>query len=186
MTRLISGTPLSMTTEPKLLIDLRSVSKTLQPTCSLRTLCPTNRIISVILQGSPTPWPGDSTMSSCIAKTRIWPSIRQDSMVHNVFQTLCYEEWYTVSPQLTSKNNWRHKGLTPKPTLQRSSLSSSKPDANLYIAPSLLFKNARRLLLDKPPRRRTSAPRNLSLIHISEPTRLGMISYAVFCLKKKK
>src|SRR5659263_333884 len=28
--------------------------------------------------------------------------------------------------------------------------------------------------------------RDLSLIHISEPTRLGMISYAVFCLKKKK
>src|SRR5665648_1232564 len=28
--------------------------------------------------------------------------------------------------------------------------------------------------------------RYLSLIHISEPTRLGMISYAVFCLKKKK
>src|SRR5450756_2766613 len=27
--------------------------------------------------------------------------------------------------------------------------------------------------------------RRLSLIHISEPTRLGMISYAVFCLKKK-
>src|SRR5665648_709953 len=26
---------------------------------------------------------------------------------------------------------------------------------------------------------------SLSLIHISEPTRLGMISYAVFCLKKK-
>src|SRR5659263_771467 len=25
----------------------------------------------------------------------------------------------------------------------------------------------------------------LSLIHISEPTRLGMTSYAVFCLKKK-
>src|SRR5665648_1080168 len=29
-------------------------------------------------------------------------------------------------------------------------------------------------------------PYTLSLIHISEPTRLGMISYAVFCLKKKK
>src|SRR5450756_1851533 len=27
---------------------------------------------------------------------------------------------------------------------------------------------------------------DLSLIHISEPTRLGMTSYAVFCLKKKK
>ena len=29
------------------------------------------------------------------------------------------------------------------------------------------------------------ADQNLSLIHISEPTRLGMISYAVFCLKKR-
>ena len=28
-------------------------------------------------------------------------------------------------------------------------------------------------------------PRGLSLIHISEPTRLLSISYAVFCLKKK-
>src|SRR5665648_1221844 len=30
------------------------------------------------------------------------------------------------------------------------------------------------------------SPLYLSLIQISEPTRLGMISYAVFCLKKKK
>src|SRR5450759_2787920 len=30
-----------------------------------------------------------------------------------------------------------------------------------------------------------STKKYLSLIHISEPTRLGMISYAVFCLKKK-
>src|SRR5450756_899824 len=33
--------------------------------------------------------------------------------------------------------------------------------------------------------RKARAAYNLSLIHISEPTRLGMISYAVFCLKKK-
>src|SRR5450756_2146299 len=33
---------------------------------------------------------------------------------------------------------------------------------------------------------RKGAVIGLSLIHISEPTRLGMISYAVFCLKKKK
>src|SRR5450759_5894792 len=33
---------------------------------------------------------------------------------------------------------------------------------------------------------KTNVAYNLSLIHISEPTRLGMISYAVFCLKKKK
>src|SRR5678816_270914 len=31
-----------------------------------------------------------------------------------------------------------------------------------------------------------SRPYKLSLIHISEPTRLLSISYAVFCLKKKK
>src|SRR5678816_4130669 len=31
-----------------------------------------------------------------------------------------------------------------------------------------------------------SCPLGLSLIHISEPTRLLSISYAVFCLKKKK
>src|SRR5450759_3729989 len=31
--------------------------------------------------------------------------------------------------------------------------------------------------------RSTDGGKNLSLIHISEPTRLGMISYAVFCLK---
>ena len=30
------------------------------------------------------------------------------------------------------------------------------------------------------------APKKLSLIHISEPTRQAEISYAVFCLKKKK
>src|SRR5450756_816181 len=47
--------------------------------------------------------------------------------------------------------------------------------------------NANKLLLD--PYARRLAGRlvwSLSLIHISEPTRLGMISYAVFCLKKKK
>src|SRR5450759_1839313 len=39
--------------------------------------------------------------------------------------------------------------------------------------------------LSRRPRRVTPHDlRGLSLIHISEPTRLGMISYAVFCLKK--
>src|SRR5678816_62406 len=36
------------------------------------------------------------------------------------------------------------------------------------------------------PTQRVRAPLHLSLIHISEPTRLLSISYAVFCLKKKK
>src|SRR5450756_2243034 len=37
-----------------------------------------------------------------------------------------------------------------------------------------------------PEQREAVETLDLSLIHISEPTRLGMISYAVFCLKKKK
>ena len=41
-------------------------------------------------------------------------------------------------------------------------------------------------LASKLPRVIPAAAFGLSLIHISEPTRLGMISYAVFCLKKKK
>src|SRR5450756_424011 len=39
---------------------------------------------------------------------------------------------------------------------------------------------------DRDRERHRRPARELSLIHISEPTRLGMISYAVFCLKKKK
>src|SRR5450756_2683275 len=35
------------------------------------------------------------------------------------------------------------------------------------------------------PQRWQGSVHTLSLIHISEPTRLGMISYAVFCLKTK-
>src|SRR5450759_3407809 len=41
-------------------------------------------------------------------------------------------------------------------------------------------------LIALPSRAQACNAKNLSLIHISEPTRLGMISYAVFCLKKKK
>ena len=40
--------------------------------------------------------------------------------------------------------------------------------------------------LGKDNNRQSASLYDLSLIHISEPTRLGMISYAVFCLKKKK
>src|SRR5450756_2203002 len=51
-------------------------------------------------------------------------------------------------------------------------------DARLEVLDELVHERVLRLL----------APEDLhlSLIHISEPTRLGMISYAVFCLKKKK
>src|SRR5450756_2355450 len=42
------------------------------------------------------------------------------------------------------------------------------------------------LIGDIDPIKAANLKLSLSLIHISEPTRLGMISYAVFCLKKKK
>src|SRR5450756_1271400 len=42
-----------------------------------------------------------------------------------------------------------------------------------------------RVIREHPSVRPSEHPSHLSLIHISEPTRLGMISYAVFCLKKK-
>src|SRR5450756_333590 len=54
-----------------------------------------------------------------------------------------------------------------------------------------LYKRRRILLVREGKRVRVAGlpaclAEDLSLIHISEPTRLGMISYAVFCLKKKK
>ena len=42
------------------------------------------------------------------------------------------------------------------------------------------------LQLQAKSRAQVMALQALSLIHISEPTRLLSISYAVFCLKKKK
>ena len=44
----------------------------------------------------------------------------------------------------------------------------------------------KRLYEEKKLVTRRDARLSLSLIHISEPTRLLSISYAVFCLKKKK
>ena len=54
------------------------------------------------------------------------------------------------------------------------------------LGESLSIENQKDILLDYAKKNHFSNPVFLSLIHISEPTRLGMISYAVFCLKKKK
>src|SRR5678816_4310369 len=64
----------------------------------------------------------------------------------------------------------------PRSTLDRSSAAS-----DVYKRQS---QAARRGLRDRHHRWR-GVVRRLSLIHISEPTRLLSISYAVFCLKKK-
>src|SRR5450756_1891899 len=55
--------------------------------------------------------------------------------------------------------------------------SADQRHAKVYV--SVLGKQAEREATMK------ALDKSLSLIHISEPTRLGMISYAVFCLKKK-
>ena len=52
-------------------------------------------------------------------------------------------------------------------------ISTDPVKFNTWSIKSKLIIIIRKLMID-----------NLSLIHISEPTRLGMISYAVFCLKK--
>src|SRR5450756_3092778 len=60
--------------------------------------------------------------------------------------------------------------VSPRPAYKDEQISRRKPGALHHLA----FHADSRTEVD------------LSLIHISEPTRLGMISYAVFCLKKKK
>src|SRR5678810_1463716 len=64
----------------------------------------------------------------------------------------------------------------PRSTLDRSSAAS-----DVYKRQGLIGRVDR--LVAKPP---TEIVQHLSLIHISEPTRQAEISYAVFCLKKKK
>src|SRR5450756_2111399 len=54
---------------------------------------------------------------------------------------------------------------------------------NEHLAPGAIFHTARG---SNYTSQEFGTVLGLSLIHISEPTRLGMISYAVFCLKKKK
>eukprot|EP00658_Telonema_sp_P-2_P006613 TRINITY_DN124_c0_g1_i7.p1 TRINITY_DN124_c0_g1~~TRINITY_DN124_c0_g1_i7.p1 ORF type:complete len:111 (+),score=33.55 TRINITY_DN124_c0_g1_i7:83-415(+) len=83
----------------------------------------------------------------------------------------------------------------------RSTLSSSSAASDVYKRQGInaeygdqlevpwgvdSHRSPQRIPGSKDLRRRQPAEGNLSLIHISEPTRLLSISYAVFCLKKKK
>ena len=59
----------------------------------------------------------------------------------------------------------------------RTRLSRALEQRGFQVDPVETVAEARSKIRISPP---------LSLIHISEPTRLRRISYAVFCLKKKK
>src|SRR5660398_213612 len=78
----------------------------------------------------------------------------------------------------------RDRGL---PRLLRKTASSSLRSTSTTPVPqspsSAPLPPSREALLAQPA---PFSPFLLSLIHISEPTRLRRISYAVFCLKKKK
>src|SRR5450756_2644656 len=71
----------------------------------------------------------------------------------------------------------------PRSTQSRSSAASDVYKRQPLPSPPTEQSPDRRRLVCRERRKQV---RRLSLIHISEPTRLGMTSYAVFCLKKKK
>src|SRR5674536_382838 len=70
----------------------------------------------------------------------------------------------------------------------RSTLSSSSAASDVYKRQEGVgdLSSYGPAILTGIPVHHEVAERVLSLIHISEPTRLLSISYAVFCLKKKK
>src|SRR5659263_162969 len=71
--------------------------------------------------------------------------------------------------------------------VKRMPVILSKSNETLWIMVSNHLSDVLSLLVPYPYEKMNAYPvSDLSLIHISEPTRLGMISYAVFCLKKKK
>src|SRR5428012_6257 len=81
-----------------------------------------------------------------------------------------------VSPDRPLLCGLRHRQSRTRSLLRRSRVKYRLKAANV----------GHRCELDPDRNRPTHLSLRLSLIHISEPTRLGMISYAVFCLKKKK
>ena len=83
----------------------------------------------------------------------------------------------TLSQEMTQLNQ-----QTIKITQQNA--LNAKSTRGVYLLPEA--KTPARLESQIGTLRMSVGSITLSLIHISEPTRLGMISYAVFCLKKKK
>src|SRR5450756_460349 len=80
----------------------------------------------------------------------------------------------------------RDRPMTSRPRLARHGPGSRVAERRPFVDPvsygflRATVSNTRRMITN------AMTTQKLSLIHISEPTRLGMISYAVFCLKKKK
>src|SRR5450759_6022824 len=91
------------------------------------------------------------------------------------------------SPHQLAQGDWIGRSFVPlalarrlRSTRARSSIRDTEAPASPPIVGRTLWERC------GGAEPRSAAIQWLSLIHISEPTRLGMISYAVFCLKKKK
>src|SRR5450759_1093131 len=96
---------------------------------------------------------------------------------------------HRVSPILAGfpVRNPRNQGVTTDRMGKRTT-AKSEIRVRSYRAPderSVSLQNTRIWMNRRPPPYQPVVTA-LSLIHISEPTRLGMISYAVFCLKNNK
>src|SRR5450756_2451021 len=92
------------------------------------------------------------------------------------------------SPSCSSEDSRANWPLPPMPTLPKHILAFwmillNPSDSMCCIVAS--HDCSRLYILTAVCTASKSPDEKLSLIHISEPTRLGMISYAVFCLKKK-
>src|SRR5450756_3187992 len=108
---------------------------------------------------------------------------------HHVFFFFKQKTAYEIMPSLVGSEMCIRDSLSPTLTLRfwatetRTSLLTpgiSSESSRVKTLTSTTFPRS-------PCGRRSEesfTSRALSLIHISEPTRLGMISYAVFCLKK--
>src|SRR5450756_254461 len=102
-----------------------------------------------------------------------------------------------VGPGLAERDRTEHPRMTPVRPILFANRTSELATSPLTAIPATLDKEGTggrsadsvrsRSTLRGPlamaARRATREVGVLSLIHISEPTRLGMISYAVFCLK---
>src|SRR5665809_107108 len=93
---------------------------------------------------------------------------------------------YSAKVVRERRGEWQKRQSSPSPTSPRSidppervEDDDGSPDRGCRGRPGPVRGT-------RPRRTPPPASGRLSLIHISEPTRLRRISYAVFCLKKKK
>ena len=116
---------------------------------------------------------------------------------HDGFEVMDLPGIYSLSPYSPEEVITRNYLLEENPDVIVNIVDGSNLERNLYLTMQLLEMGCKVVVAlnmmdlvrangDVLDTELLSKELGLSLIHISEPTRLGMISYAVFCLKKKK